>query len=174
MDPTKDGGGADHLFGELYPQLRRLARRERFLAAGPAALQTTSLIHEAWFKLHTKRGWSDRAHFLCAAALAMRHVLIDSARSRLRRKREGAAKPVTLTESAFDEAMPDEVLIDLGEAVSRLAQLDHRLATVVDCRFFAGYSDDETAEALGLNQRTVRRDWVKAKAWLYRELTATG
>lgn len=172
MNAENDSDHPDLLFDELYPELRRLARRERFRRASPAALQTTSLIHEAWFKLHDKRGWKDRSHFLCSAAIAMRHILIDAARHRLRLKRNFGDRQTALTDKVFDEAMPDEVLVEVGDVVSRLARIDGRLASIVDCRFFAGYTDDETAAALGLNERTVRRDWVKAKAWLYRELSA--
>lgn len=135
-------------------------------------MQTTSLIHEAWLKLHDDTGWADHAHFLRAAAQAMRHVLIDTARARLRLKRDPGGPQVTLSNADFAAAdMPDETLVALGDAVDRLTAFDARAAQVVECRFFAGYTDAETAEALEINERTVRRDWLKAKAWLYRELT---
>ena len=160
------------MFGELYPELKRLARRERFRKGRPTAVQTTSLIHEAWLKLNGKECWSDRSHFLCSAAVAMRHVLIDAARARLRQKRDPGGVRTTFDERFLEDVMPDTTLVELGSAVERLAGIDVRLASVVDCRFFAGYTDGETADALSLTERTVRRDWIKAKAWLYRELTA--
>ena len=156
----------------LYPELRRLARRERFRVGRPASPQTTSLIHEAWLKLNGSHGWNDRGHFLCSAAMAMRHVLVDAARKRMRLKRDAVLQTELSDDLLVDAMMPDPELVQLDAAVERLAVFDGRLASVVECRFFAGYTDAETAEALKVNERTVRRDWTKAKAWLYREMAA--
>ncbi len=168
-----DQTSTDTAFADLYPELRRLARRERFRMGRPTSLETTSLIHEAWLKLGGGSHWNDRRHFLCAAALTMRRLLVDAARARLRLKRNPGAR-VTLPKDDLlsDATMPDETLVSLGVAVDRLTQIDPRLASVVECRFFAGYTEAETAEALGVNERTVRRDWTKAKAWLFREISA--
>ncbi len=168
---TLQGTGGELGFAALYPELRRLARRERYRFGRPLDHQTTSLVHEAWLKLNAHEGWTDRPHFLCAAAQAMRHILISAARARLRMKRNPVGGRTTLTERALAaQAMPDATLVELNDAVDRLAGFDARLASVVECRYFAGYTDGETAEALRVNERTVRRDWLKARAWLFREL----
>lgn len=156
----------------LYRDLRRMARRERSHSGSPATLQTTALIHEAYLKL--QRGgsvWNDRQHFMRAAATAMRQVLVDAARARLSLKRGVGERPLQLEEELVGgEPMPDEIVVNLNEALERLALLNPRLAQVVECRFFAGYTEEETAQALEVTSRTVGRDWVKARAWLYREL----
>jgi RNA polymerase sigma factor (TIGR02999 family) len=160
----------------LYPELRRMARRARLRAGRPTSFDTTELIHEAWLRLGERGEWRDRAHYLATAARAMRYVLIDAARARLRLKRAGghAHTPWEDAENLpiADGRLNDERLIDLGDVLDRLEQRDPRLAAIVECRFFAGYSEEETALAIGVTDRTVRRDWVKAKAWLMRELAA--
>ncbi len=172
VDDPSQGLPGELRFTALYPELRRLARRERYRFGRPLDHQTTSLVHEAWLKLNAHDGWADRAHFLCAAAQAMRHILISAARARLRMKRSPAGGLTLFTERAAAVGeMPDETLVELNKAIDRLAGIDARLASVVECRYFAGYTDSETAEALKVNERTVRRDWLKAKAWLFRELT---
>jgi RNA polymerase sigma factor (TIGR02999 family) len=174
-----DGFGAPpetvHLARELLPLLyddvRRLATRERRRVRAGATLQTTALVHEAYLKLLHVARFNDRQHFLRAAALAMRHILINHARDRLAAKRGGGASHVELDESVDVPAAEDGVLVEINDALLRLAALSPRLAQIVECRFFGGLTDDETAEALGLTDRTVRRDWVKARAWLRRELS---
>jgi RNA polymerase sigma factor (TIGR02999 family) len=162
---------AEELLPLFYEDVRRIARRERRARRGGETLQTTALIHEAYLKLRNSAGFNDRSHFLGAAALAMRHVLVNYARDRIAEKRGGGAVMLPL-EAATDVGLPqsEQALLDVNEAVARLAQLSPRLAQVVNCRFFAGYGDEETAQALGLTERTVRRDWAKARAWLRREL----
>lgn len=157
----------------FYADLRRLARGVRRGQRREATLQTTALIHEAYLKLERRPAWENRAHFLRAAALAMRQVLVDDARSRLSLRR-GEGQSLLSLEVAEQCPGPaeDAELVELNEAMTRLMAVSPRLADVVECRFFAGYSEAETAEALGINERTVRRDWVKARAWLYRELSA--
>jgi RNA polymerase sigma factor (TIGR02999 family) len=156
----------------LYPELRRMARRERYRAWRPSSFATTELIHEAWLRLDNKDEWSDRAHYLATAARAMRFVLIDAARARLRLKRASGQTPIAWDDDTSPTSgMTDERLVELGDVLNRLEERDPRLAGVVECRFFAGYSETETAEALGLTDRNIRRDWVKAKAWLVRELS---
>lgn len=159
----------------LYNDLRRMARRERSRVGSPATLQTTALIHEAYIKLHRSGSvWNDRHHFMRAAAAAMRQVLVDAARARLSLKRGEGDRPLSLDEELVGEVqqMPDQVVVNLGDALEKLGSLNPRLAQVVECRFFAGYTEAETAEALEVTSRTVERDWVKAKAWLYRELNS--
>lgn len=154
----------------LYADLKRLARRERGRAGRPATLQTTALIHEAYLKIHNNPAWSDREHFLRAVAKAMRHVLVDAARARLRLKRGAGDAALPLEAAADVQRMPERDVIELNDALDRLGTLDLRLVQVVECRFFAGFSDEQTAKALHMSDRTVRRDWEKARAWLYREL----
>jgi RNA polymerase sigma factor (TIGR02999 family) len=154
----------------LYSDLRRLARRERYRVRAGETLQTTALIHEAYLKLHGTPLFNDRAHFLRASALAMRHILINHARDRIAAKRGGTAVKLPLDQAEDAAVASDEGLVDVNDALMRLAALSPRLAQVVECRYFAGFDDAETAQALQLTDRTVRRDWVKARAWLRREL----
>ena len=163
---------AAELLPQLYDDVRRMARRERRARGAGETLRTTALIHEAYLKLRNVPEFNDRGHFLSAAALAMRHVLVNYARDCLAAKRGGGATVLPLETGMEIGAPPTaQALLDVNEAVARLAQLSPRLAQVVNCRFFAGYDEAETAQALGLTDRTVRRDWVKARAWLRRELS---
>ena len=169
---------ARELLPMFYDEVRRMARRERRkLGAATGVdetLQTTALIHEAYLRMRGSGGFNDHAHFLRASALAMRHVLIDHARERLADKRGGGARALPLEEAEDVGNAPDEQLIEVDAALGRLARLNPRLAQVVECRFFAGYDENQTAEALGITDRTVRRDWVKARAWLRVELGRGG
>jgi RNA polymerase sigma factor (TIGR02999 family) len=154
----------------FYQEVRRLAHRERGRVSAGVTLQTTALVHEAYLKLHGSPEFNNREHFLRAAALAMRHVLVSHARERLAIKRGGGDAPVPLEEAPEVAKDDDTVLLEINEALERLAKFNPRLTYVVECRFFAGFDDAETAIALGLTDRTVRRDWIKARAWLSREL----
>ena len=156
----------------LYAELRAVASRERWKLGNAGTLQTTALISETWLKLHRIETWNDRQHFLRAAAVAMRQVLIDAARERYAAKRGGGLADVTLSAAERIADGSDESLLQMEAALKRLQALDPRLAQVVECRFFAGFSELETAEALAISERTVRRDWLKAKAWLAVELAA--
>jgi RNA polymerase sigma factor (TIGR02999 family) len=161
---------AQELLPAFYEDVRRVARRERRRVGASDTLQTTALIHEAFLRLRNSGGFVNEAHFLRSAALAIRHALINHARDRLAAKR-GSGAPVVPLDEAVDVGGPsDEGLLEVNDALIRLAQLSPRLAQVVECRFFAGYGDGDTARALGLTDRTVRRDWIKARAWLRREL----
>jgi RNA polymerase sigma factor (TIGR02999 family) len=154
----------------FYADLRRLAQRERRRVRAGETLQTTALVHEAFLKLQSSAQFNNREHFLRAAALAMRHALINHARERVAQKRGGGATQIPLEDAPDVSAIDDQSLLEINDALLQLAKLNPRLAQVVECRFFAGYEDSETAVALGMNERTVRRDWVKARAWLRREL----
>ncbi len=160
----------DALIDVLYADLRGIARRERFRAHAGATLCTTALINEAWLKLQRSHGWKDRQHFLATAALAMRQVLVNDVLARRSAKRNHGLDLVELHEDIDAIDAQDEQILQVSDAVARLAVLSPRLAQVVDCRFFAGFSENETADALGITDRTVRRDWLKARAWLFREL----
>jgi RNA polymerase sigma factor (TIGR02999 family) len=137
-------------------------------------LQTTGLVHEAYLKLvdHSRADERDRAHFLALASVAMRHVLVDRARSRVAQKRGGEQVRVTLDEQQIAVDEQPEALLQLDEAMKRLAQVQPRLAQVVECRFFGGLTEEEIAAALGITVRTVQRDWAKARMLLRRELEA--
>ncbi len=163
--------GFDALTGALYEQLRKIAHRERARAGRPQTLQTTALINESYLKLRDNDGWTSREHFLGTAATAMRHVLVDAARARLSQKRGSGVGPAPIDDVADVSQVEDRETVRVSEALEALERLDGRLARVVECRFFAGYSEEETGRILGISDRTVRRDWLQAKAWLYRELT---
>ena len=164
---------ADQLVPLFYDELRRLAHnaRGRFGEAG-GTLQTTTLVHEAYLKLRGTEGWNDEAHFLRAAALAMRHALVNHALARTADKRGAGAAHMPLDAALNVGAESDDFVVALNDALVNLAQQAPRLARVVECRYFGGYSDAETGIALGISERTVRRDWTLAQAWLYRELNS--
>jgi RNA polymerase sigma factor (TIGR02999 family) len=161
---------ADQLMPLFYDDLKRLARRERSRVGAGATLQTTALVNEAYLKLRGARGWNTDAHFLRAAALAMRHALVNHALARMAGKRGDGVVPLPISD-ALDVVVEDDAgLLALNDALGQLASTSLRLAQVVECRYFAGYDDAETALALNISERTVRRDWTLARAWLHREL----
>jgi RNA polymerase sigma factor (TIGR02999 family) len=160
----------DQVVALTYQELRAIAHRRLAARNRGGTLSTTGLIHEAYLKLvdQSRAGWQDRAHFLALASLAMRHVLVDRARERGALKRGGARRQITLDDEALAVEDQPEALLQLNEALERLATLEPRLAQVVECRFFGGLTEPETAAALGLTARTVQRDWVKARVLLRR------
>jgi RNA polymerase sigma factor (TIGR02999 family) len=162
----------DQLLPLVYDELRRMAHRHLAREHRQRTLSTTGLVHEAYLKLvdQSQVSAKGRAYFFAAAARAMRQVLVDAARRRGRLKRGGGEVPLDLEDFqvAVDDFAAD--LRGLDEALERLAALFPRQARVVECRFFGGLSVEETAEALALAPRTVKRDWSLARAWLYREL----
>ncbi len=170
---TEDGAGRrealDRLVPLVYDELVRLAQRQLAREQGPRSLQPTTLVHEAYLKLaaHAPRATS-RSHLLAIAAHAMRQVLVDRARERRALKRGGDWARVTLTDGAGGATVDAEGLLTLNDAIERL---EPRQRQVVECRYFAGLSDEEIAAALGVTVRTVGRDWVKARAWLNRALS---
>jgi RNA polymerase sigma factor (TIGR02999 family) len=164
---------ADRLLPIFYADLKRVAHHERARVAAGMTLQTTALVHEAYLKLRGSTGWNDDAHFVRAAAIAMRHALVDHARDQLTVKRGEGAEHLQLTDSLGVAEASDEMLLALNDAVEQLAAHSLRLAQVVECRYFAGYDEVATAKALGISERTVRRDWTLARAWLLRELGAS-
>jgi RNA polymerase sigma factor (TIGR02999 family) len=173
-----DRSAFDELVPIVYEELRGLARAQRQGWQGDDTLNTTALVHEAYEKLAApdEPQWQDRAHFRSVAARAMRQVLIDYSRARTAAKRGGK-----LTRVSFDELrvagssgdLSDRhamLLIALDQSLERLTALDSRQGRVVECRFFGGMTIPEAAEALGVSRATVQRDWVMAKAWLYRDM----
>jgi len=164
-----DRAALDQVVPLVYDDLRRLARRQLAREQGARTMQATTLVHEAYLKLagHPPRA-DDRGHLLAIASHAMRQVLVDHARERCAAKRGPAWQRTTL--SGHDGQAIDvdpEALLALDDALNRL---DERQRQVVECRYFGGMDDQEIAEALGVTTRTVRRDWVKARAWLNRWL----
>ena len=174
-----DRGALDALFPLVYDELSRLAHRQRQQWDGDLTLNTTALVHEAYLKLAGRQRLpsESRAHFLAVAAKAMRHILCNYARDRRRLKRGGGLPHVAL-EPAGDLAPADlhlsgdqtERLAALDEALSRLEQVAPRQSRVVECRFFGGMSVEDTAVALGVSPRSVKRDWSFARAWLRRDM----
>ena len=164
----------DRIMPVVYEHLRVIASRQLAIREGGGTLSPTGLVHEAYLKLVDQQTvtWNDRAHFFALASVAMRHVLVDRAKARFAQKREGALQRVSLDSDQIPGDDQAQMMLDINDAVERLALLDPRLARVVECRFFAGLNDDETAEALGITRRTVQRDWGKARMLLRRALLA--
>jgi len=163
----------DGLFPVVYDELRRVAHRHLRHEPTGHTLNTTALVHEVYLRMAGGRGApvTNRAQFFAIAARAMRQILVDCARRYRGVRRGGGQAPLPLDEDSAAAVIRADEMVELDEALSRLAGLDPRLAQVVECRFFAGLSEEETAAAVGVTARTVRRDWVKAKGWLYRELS---
>ena len=166
----------DRLTPLVYERLRRIAHRQ--LRAEPVGhtLSTTALVHEAYLKLvdQTRAEWQDRGHFFAVASGAMRRILVDYAR-RYRAARRGGedgarVRPISLDDTDIPVDERAEALVALDEALERLGDFDERQARVVECRFFGGLTEEETAAALGISQRTVAREWVTARGWLFQEL----
>jgi len=166
----------DRIVPLVYAELRTIAHRHLIKRGRPhngdPTLATTALVNEVYLKLvnQSDAGWRDRAHFLALAAVAMRHILIDRAKARAARKRGSGRVPVSLAADAIAADDTPEMLLEVNDALDRLAQLNPRLARVAECRFFGGLSEEEIAEALGVTTRTVERDWVKARILLRRAL----
>lgn len=169
----------DDLFEHVYAELRQRAQGQRRRWQGDPSLQTTALINEAYLKLveQGEQSWTSRSHFFAVAAQAMRYILINWARAKRAQKRGGGAPKLSL--EALRESLGREVaaaeeaaeaLVVLGEALERFEQKHPRAARGVECRFFGGLSIAETAEALGVSEATVSRDWSLAQGWLYREM----
>lgn len=163
----------DRIIPLVYNDLRRIARRQLGGHRRDQILDTTSLVHESYLKMvdQSRVDWKDRAHFLAISARAMRQVIVSNARRTNAAKRGGGERPATLDEGRIAVEEQAEWLLALDQALDRLAQKDERLARVVECRFFAGMSEEETAEAVDTSVRTVQRDWMRARAWLQEELS---
>jgi RNA polymerase sigma-70 factor, ECF subfamily len=157
----------------VYEELHRLARHQMRHERSDHTLQATALVHEAYLRLvnQSDRTWQNRAHFIGVAAQVMRRILVDYARARKTAKREGMLQRVPLEEFLLFTEQQSEELVALHEALERLAQIDARQSRVVELRFFGGLTVDETAEALGMSSKTVKRDWSVARAWLHREVS---
>jgi RNA polymerase sigma factor (TIGR02999 family) len=155
----------------LYAELRGLARRERRRLGASETLRTTALVNEAYLKLFGGGKWRDRAHFLNVSAMAMRQVLVSYARERLALKRGSGVANLPIEDADGVLSLSDERVIELHDALGELGEREPRLARVVECRYFSGFTDAETALALGVTERTVQRDWARAKALLYEAMS---
>jgi RNA polymerase sigma-70 factor, ECF subfamily len=172
-DAARAGGeGVAELFPLVYDVLRRMARRKLAGERASHTLSTTDLVHEAYLKLARldRIAWQGRTHFLAIAAQAMRNILVNYALKRKAAKRGGGQPGDPFTEEVAVAEAPTRDLLALHEAMRRLEAIDPRQSRVVECRFFAGMSIEETADALGVSPASVKRDWTVARAWLNREL----
>lgn len=168
-----DDSAADHLLPLVYDEFRRLA--SSYLQREPVGhtLQPTALVHEAFLKLVDQRhvDWKGRTHFFAVGAQAMRRILVDHARARMREKRGGKRERILLTDDLTVSRNDDADLLAVDEALTRLAEIDKRQAAIVEMRFFAGMTVAEVAESLGLSKRTIEAEWTHVRAWLRRELS---
>ena len=164
-----DRAAADRVVAQLYGDMRRMARRHMRRAGDMTLLDTTALVHEAWLRLSGTEGkdFPDRRHFLAYAAQAMRSVVVDLVRARQAERRGGGQEYLTLN-TAIAELTPqgDDAVLRVHEALDELARLEPRLAQVVEMRYFGGLLEQEIAQALGVTERTVQRDWQKARLFL--------
>ena len=169
-------GALDELLSAVYDALRDIARNQLRGERANHTLQTTELVHEAYMKLvdHETVDWQDRQHFFAVAARAMRQILVDHARRRTAQKRGNGASEVPLEDVTPREGLGPGALIALHDALDRLAERDERKAQVVECRFFGGYTTQETADVLDVSRSTVVRDWRAAQAWLNRAMSTGG
>ena len=163
---------APQLMTLVYDELHRLARRHMRHERSDHTLQATALVHEAYLRLvhRPERTWQNRTHFVRIAAQVMRHVLIDHARARQTAKRESGLERVPFEDPPVLSEEQSGELLALNDALESLAQFDARQSRIVELRFFGGLTVEETADALGISPKTVKRDWTVARAWLYREM----
>ncbi len=171
--------GAEHrLWQAVYEELRRIAGEKMAREGRAVTLQATMLVHEAWLRLAgpnaEPQSWHGRAHFFSAAAEAMRRILVDQARRRLSQKRGGREEHVGAEFAAALAAPDDEKLLQVHEVLDDLAQESAQQAQIVKLKFFAGFTNEEIATMLEVNEKTVRRQWMTAKAWLFKAIKASG
>jgi len=169
-------GAMDELLSLVYDELRRLASHKMAGLAAGQTLQPTALVHEAWLRLAGREEpkFEDRRHFFAAAAEAMRHILIDNARKKATQRRGEGQRPTDLDQVDVASPSASPQLLDLNDALNKLAMERPLEAEVVKLRFFVGTTIEEAAEILGISPRTAKNYWAHAKAWLYQEITAGG
>lgn len=170
----RKAAGADELLPLIYDELRRLAAAKMVNEAPGQTLQPTALVHEAWLRLGADEqpNWQNRGHFFGAAAEAMRRILVENARRKLRLKRGGGQERIELHESALEAPVEDEKILQVNEALEALAAQDPLKANIVKLRFFGGLDHEEIAALLGVNEKTVRRHWEVAKVRLFQSIKA--
>ena len=169
-----DSSALANVFPLIYDELRRLAQLQLQREPDGHTLSPTALVHEAYMRLidYSRMEWAGRAHFMAVASTAMRRILVDHARGHRSMKRGGALRRVSIDSVELGTEDRAELLIAIDDALGRLKDVDARQAQVVECRFFGGMTEEETAEALGIGLRTAKRDWAKAKSWLHKEIAA--
>jgi RNA polymerase sigma factor (TIGR02999 family) len=167
-------GARDELLQLVYSELRRLAESQMRRQPKGHTLQPTALVHEAYLKLlgGDDAPWSDRSHFLTAAARAMRSILVDFARGRAALKRGAGKRPITLDEDAHAGQHASDEVIAVHEALEKLTEIDPQGGRVVELRFFGGLTAEETAKSMGVAESTVYRSWEHARSWLFREIAS--
>lgn len=171
-DRTIDTDDMRVMVDALYPELKKIAGALALRYGNPETLRSTALVSEVFIKLRRSPRFADEQHFLRTAARAMRHILVNHARGRMTQRRGGGVAALPLDDDVPVFWQSDADLLALDAALDMLGAQDARLAAVVECRFFGGYGETETARMLGITDRTVRRDWVKARAWLRTEVSA--
>lgn len=166
-----DEGASNELINLLYRELRGVAEHRLRMSPGHSIVPT-ELVHEAFVKLvqSPSRSWESRRHFINAAGAAMRSILVDRARAKRALKRSAVPRPAGIQERSPDSEPDAEMILTINEAISALDRVDQRAAQVVALRFFAGLTEQEMAEVLSVNERTIRRDWLFARAWLKRRI----
>ena len=167
-----DQGAFERIIGLVYDDLRRIAHRQLGRARFGQTLNTTGLVHEAYLKMvdQERANWQDRSHFFAITARAMRQIIVDFARKRSAAKRGGGEVAEELDENRVAAQQEADRVIALDEALTNLREVDETMVRVVECRFFSGLTEQETADALNLSLRTVQRQWMRARAWLREEL----
>jgi RNA polymerase sigma factor (TIGR02999 family) len=168
-----DGKAAEELLPLVYDELRRLASARMAHIAPGQTLQPTALVHEAWLRLvgsSQQQLWNNRGHFFAAAAEAMRRILVDRARRRSAEKHGGGLQRVDLDQVDIAQEANSDLLVALDEALTALGERDSTAAQLIKLRFFAGLPNAQAAEVLGVPERTAKRTWAYARAWLYKEL----
>jgi RNA polymerase sigma factor (TIGR02999 family) len=160
-------GALDALIEAIYPDLKRLAHFQLSRERPGHTLNTTEIVHDAFLRMVPRGGeWNNRSHFMRAAARVMRHLLVDHARQRNAAKRGNGMAPVTLQDAHQLTNGHDLAVLDLDSAINDIAAIDPRLESVIECRYFAGLSVEETAATLGISQRSVERDWQRARGYI--------
>lgn len=167
-----DGRASEELLPLVYDELRRLAAARMAQEAAGQTLQPTALVHEAWLRLvgDGDRTWQNRAHFFGAAAEAMRRILIENARRKSRLKRGGNRQRLNIDDLELAATTPDDKVLLIDEALEKLQVEDPEKARVVVLKFFGGLTNQEVAEGMGVNERTIERHWAYAKAWLFQTI----
>ena len=167
-------GAADEVLPLIYAELRRLAAHKMAHEAPGQTLQPTALVHEAWLRLTAdgNRKWNDRTHFFAAAAEAMRRILVDNARRKRTQRHGGGHKRVDMPDNVSAVSENDDKVLAVNDALEKFAKLDPQKAELVKLRYFVGMTVDQAAEVLGISDRTAKRYWTFARAWLREEIRA--
>ena len=171
-----DASAAERLADLAYPELRRIAMYHCRRENRSSTMQCTAVVHEAWLRLAPKQdaNWTDRTHFFAFVSRLMRSILIDYARAKKSDKRGGGVAPFSLADSDAASNPPEVEVLELNAALEKLEQLDPIQGRIIELRYFTGLSIPETAEALGISESTVKREWIVAKTWIRRRLVGDG